>query len=111
VTFTPDGDSSTTQTVSASYTGSYLTGLSQSGGSAGTKTVSYSVNASTGNLSSVIQADGTQVSFGYDSPHDLTSVENGAGKTTTLAYNSAHQVTSVTQPTTGSRTRCPRCRT
>jgi RHS repeat-associated protein len=57
------------------------------------------VNASTGNLSSVTQADGTQVSFGYDSSHDLTSVANGAGNTTTLAYNSSHQLTTVTPPT------------
>src|SRR5450755_2876267 len=85
-----------TQTVTAAYTGSFLSSLTQTAG--------YSVKASTGNLSSVSQPDGTLVSFGYDSAHDLTSVGNGAGNTTTLAYNSARQVTSVTQPTTGSGT-------
>jgi YD repeat-containing protein len=104
IAYKPAGDSSAVETVTASYTGSYLTGLSQSGGSLGTRTITYTVNASTGNLTSVKQADGTTVSFGYDSSHDLTSIENGASLTTTVGYNSAHQVTSVTQPTTGTST-------
>jgi YD repeat-containing protein len=104
VTFTPRGASSPTRTVTASYAGSYLTGFTQSGGSAGTKSVSYAVNSSTGDLTSLTQADGTKISFGYDSSHDLTSVSNGDSVATTLVYNSAHQVTSVTQATTGSTT-------
>jgi RHS repeat-associated protein len=104
ITYTPRGASSATRTVTASYTGSYLTGLSQSGGSLGTRTITYTVNASTGNLTSVKQADGTTVSFGYDSSHDLTSIENGADLTTQIGYNSSHQVTSVTQQTTGTAT-------
>lgn len=99
ITYTPHGASSATRTVTASYTGSYLTGLSESGGSAGTKNITYNVNASTGNLTSLTQADGSQIQFGYDSSHDLTSIENYAGNTTSLQYNSAHQVTSVTQQT------------
>jgi RHS repeat-associated protein len=104
ITYKPAGDSTAVATVTASYTGSYLTGLSQSGGLLGTRTITYTVNASTGNLTSVKQADGTLIQFGYDSSHDLTSVENGASLTTTVGYNSAHQVTSVTQPTTGTST-------
>src|SRR5579875_2769313 len=104
ITYTPAGASTARTTVTASYTGSYLTGLSQSGGSLGTRTISYTVNASTGNLTSVTQADGTTIDFGYDSSHDLTTIENGDLLTTTLAYNSSHQVTSVTQQTTGTST-------
>ena len=104
VTYTPKGAPAATRTVTASYTGTFLTGLSQSGGTAGTRTVAYTVNASTGNLSSVKQADGTLISFGYDSSHDLTSIQNGAANITTLGYNSAHQVTSVIQPATGTAT-------
>jgi RHS repeat-associated protein len=97
VTYTPDGNSSPLYTVGASYTGNYLTGLSESGGSTGTKNITYNVDSS-GDLTSIAQADGTTITLGYDSSHDLTSVENGAGVTTTLGYNSSHQVTSVTQP-------------
>lgn len=104
VTYTPHGASSPTRTVSVSYTGSYLTGLSESGGSAGTRTVSYAVNSSTGNLSTLTQPDNTQITFGYDSSHDLTSITNGDNAQTTLAYNSSHQVTSATQATTGTTT-------
>jgi RHS repeat-associated protein len=104
ITFTPHGASSPTRTVSVSYTGAYLTGFTQSGGSAGTRTISYAVNSSTGNLTSLTQADGTKISFGYDSSHDLTSIINGNSVPTTLAYNASHQVTSVTQATTGSTT-------
>jgi RHS repeat-associated protein len=104
ITYTPKGASSPTRTVSASYTGSYLTGLSESGGSAGTKNITYNVNSSTGDLSSLTQADGSLISFGYDSSHDLTSIKDYANNTTTLGYNSAHQVTSVIQTTTGSTT-------
>jgi YD repeat-containing protein len=104
ITFTPHGESSPVRTVTVSYTGSSLTGFSQSGGSAGTRSVAYNVNSATGNLDALTQADGTKLTFGYDSSHNLTSVTNGAGAATTLGYNSAHQVTSVTQPTTGSST-------
>jgi YD repeat-containing protein len=97
VTYTPEGLSSPTETVAASYTGSYLTGLSQSGGSAGTKTITYSTN-SDGDLTLVKQADGITITMGYDGSEDPTSIENGTGATTQIAYNSAHQVTSVTQP-------------
>lgn len=99
VTYTPKGASSPAETVTASYTsdGLYLTSLSESGGSLGTRTVTYGGN-SQGELTSVQQADGTTIRFGYDSAGDLTSIENGAGATTTLCYNSSHQVTSVSQP-------------
>ena len=40
ITYTPKGASSPNATVTATYTGSYLTGLSESGGATGTKTVS-----------------------------------------------------------------------
>jgi RHS repeat-associated protein len=96
ITYTPAGLSSPTETVTATWTGSYLTGLSQSGGSAGTKTITYGVNAS-GDLTSVKQADNTVITLGYDGSHDLTSIENGAGATTILGYNSTGQVTSVAQ--------------
>jgi RHS repeat-associated protein len=96
IAYTPKGASSPTETVTATYTGSYLTGLSESGGSAGTKTVTYVVDPS-GDLTSVKQADGAAITLGYDGSHDLTSVENGAGAITYLNYNSAHQVTSVIQ--------------
>jgi YD repeat-containing protein len=98
VAFTPHGASAPTRTVSVSYTGSFLTGLSQSGGGL-TRNVSYRVN-SAGDLNSLTQADGTQILFGYDSSHNLTSVTNGDSAQTTLTYNSSHQVLSVTQPTT-----------
>ena len=105
ITYTPKGASSPTRTVTASYTGSYLSGLSESGGATGTKNITYTVNSSTGNLTSMKQADGLTISFGYDSSHNLTSVQNYAGNSTSLQYNSAHQVTSVTQQTaTGSAT-------
>ena len=105
ITYTPKGASSPTKTVTASYTGSYLSGLSESGGATGTKNVGYTVNSSTGNLTSMTQADGSVIQFGYDSSHNLTSVQNYAGNTTSLQYNSAHQVTSVTQQTpTGNAT-------
>ena len=104
VTYTPKGASSPTRTVNATYTNSYLTGLSQSGGAAGTKNVTYNVNSTTGNLTSLTQADGMVVQFGYDSSHDLTSIQNYAGNTTTLTYNSAHQVTSVSQSAGSGRT-------
>jgi len=97
ITYTPEGASSPTETVTASYTGQDLTGLSESGGSTGTKTVSYGINGS-GDLTSVQQPDGTTITLGYDGSHDLTSIENGAGATTQLTYNSARQVTSVSQP-------------
>lgn len=97
VSYMPKGDSSPVETVTASYTGVYLTGLSQSGGSAGTRNIAYDVNSS-GDLTSVTQADNTTITLGYDSSHDLTSIENGDQKTTTLTYNSSHQVTSVSQP-------------
>ncbi len=80
VTYTPHGASSPTRTVTASYTGSYLSGLSQSGGGLN-RSVSYSVNAS-GDLSSVTQADNTKIQFGYDSSHDLTSIINGDNEQT-----------------------------
>jgi RHS repeat-associated protein len=96
ITYTPAGVGSPTETVAASYTGSYLTGLSQSGGAAGTKTVSYGVNGN-GDLTSVKQADGTTITLGYDGSHDLTSIKNGAGASTILGYNSNGQVTSVAQ--------------
>ena len=97
ITYTPEGLTSPTETVTVSYTGSYLTGLSESGGSAGTKTVTYTINSS-GDLTSVRQPDGTTITLGYDGSHDLTSIENGARATTQLTYNSADQVTSVSQP-------------
>lgn len=97
ITYTPEGLTSPTETVTATYTGSYLTGLSESGGSAGTKTITYTVDSS-GDLTSVQQADGTTIKLGYDGSHDLTSIENGAGNTTALDYNSSGQVTSVSQP-------------
>jgi RHS repeat-associated protein len=96
VTYTPKGVSSPTETVTATYTGQDLTGLSESGGSTGTKTVTYGINAN-GDLTSVQQPDGTTITLGYDGSHDLTSIENGAGATTTLTYNSADQVTAVGQ--------------
>ena len=102
VTFTPHGASAPTRTVTANYTGSYLTGLSQSAGGL-SRGVSYSVNSS-GDLASLTQADGTQITFGYDSSHDLTSVTNGDSAQTTLTYDSSHRVLSVTQPTTGTAT-------
>lgn len=105
ITYTPQGASSPTRTVTASYTGSYLSGLSEPGGATGTKNITYTVNSSTGNLTSMTQADGSVIQFGYDSSHDLTSVQDYTGNTTTRQYNSAHQVTSVTQQTaTGSAT-------
>jgi RHS repeat-associated protein len=97
VAYTPKGAASPTETVTATWTGSYLTGLSQAGGTTGTKTVTYAINGS-GDLTSVQQPDGTTLTLGYDSSHDLTSIQNGAGATTTLTYNTARQVTSVTQP-------------
>jgi RHS repeat-associated protein len=97
ITYTPDGLTSPTETVTATYTGGDLTGLSESGGSTGTKTVTYGINAN-GDLTSVQQPDGTTITLGYDGSHDLTSIENGAGATTQLAYNSSEQVTSVSQP-------------
>jgi RHS repeat-associated protein len=105
ITYTPNGLSSPTETVTVTYSGCgcTLTGLTESGGSAATKTVTYTWNSS-GNISSVQQPDGTTISFGYDGSHDLTSIKNGAGNTTQLNYNASHQVTSVTQPTTGSNT-------
>jgi RHS repeat-associated protein len=100
IAFTPNGATAPTETVNAvrSSSGADLTGYTESGGSAGTKTVTYNLDSSTGNLSSIVQPDNTTVSFGYDSSHDLTSITNGANVTTTLIYNSAHQVTSVSQP-------------
>jgi RHS repeat-associated protein len=97
VAYTPEGESSPVETVAVSYTGSYLTGLSESGGSTGTKTVSYGISSS-GDLTSVQQPGGTTITLGYDGSHDLTSIENGNGTTTQLTYNSADQVTSVSQP-------------
>lgn len=102
VAFTPHGASAPTRTVAVSYSGSFLTGLSQSGGGL-TRGVAYTVN-SAGDLSSLSQADGARIAFGYDASHNLTSVTNGDGAQTTLTYNSAHQVLSVTQPTTGTVT-------
>ena len=99
VAYTPHGASAATRTVTVSYTGSYLTGLSQSGGGL-SRSVSYSVNAS-GDLGSLTQADSTKITFGYDSSHNLTSVTNGANAQTTLTYDSSHRVLSVAQPTTG----------
>jgi RHS repeat-associated protein len=96
VTYTPKGASSPNETVTATYTGSDLTGLSESGGSAGTKTVTYGINGN-GDLTSVQQPDGTTITLGYDGSHDLTSIKNGAGATTTLIYNSSRQVTAVAQ--------------
>lgn len=104
VTYTPHGASSPTRTVTAASNGYWLQGLAQSGGTAGTKTVTYTLNQSAGDLASVKQADGTLIQFGYDGSHNLTSVQNGAQNTTRLTYNSAHQVTSVTQQTTGTGT-------
>lgn len=97
ITYTPKGASSPAETVMASYDGTGgLTSLSQSGGSLGTRTVTYTYSA--GQLASVQQADGTLVQFGYDSSGDLTSIENGDNVATTLTYNSSGQVTSVSQP-------------
>jgi RHS repeat-associated protein len=93
----PAGELTTpAEAVTVSYTGSHLTLLSQSGGSAGTRSVAYGINAS-GDLTSVRQADGTTLTLGYDGSHDLTSITNGAGAVTALAYNASRQVTSVTQ--------------
>jgi RHS repeat-associated protein len=105
ITYTPNGLSSPTETVTVTYSGCgcTLTTLSESGGSAGTKTVTYTWNPS-GNISSIQQPDGTTINFGYDGSHDLTSITNGASNETQLNYNSAHQVTSVTQPTTSGNT-------
>ena len=105
ITYTPAGLSSPTETVNVTYSGCgcSLTSLSESGGSAGTKTVTYTWNSS-GNISSVQQPDGTTINFGYDGSHDLTSITNGDNNTTKLNYNSSHQVTSVSQPTTGGNT-------
>jgi RHS repeat-associated protein len=96
ITYSPKGASSPSATVAATYTGTYLTGLSESGGSTGTKTVAYGINSG-GDLTSVEQPDGTTITLGYDGSHDLTSIKNGAGATTTLVYNSSRQVTSVAQ--------------
>jgi RHS repeat-associated protein len=106
VTYTPHGAAAPTQTVTVTNTecGCYLTGLTETGGTAGTKTVSYTLDNTSGNISSMTQPDGTTISFGYDAFHDLTSITNGDNIATTLTYNSAHQVTSVTQPTTGTST-------
>jgi RHS repeat-associated protein len=93
----PSGETTPNETINVSYTGNYLTGLTESGGSAGTKTVTYGINSS-GDVTSVKQADGTTITLGYDGSHDLTSIKNGAGATTKLTYNSARQVTSVAQP-------------
>jgi RHS repeat-associated protein len=97
VSYTPAGASSPTETVTASSSYPDLDGLSESGGASGTKNVTYNINGNYQVLS-VQQADGTTVSFGYDSNGNLNSVTNGAGAVTTLVYNSARQVTSVTQP-------------
>jgi YD repeat-containing protein len=80
VAFTPHGAPAATRTVTATYTGSYLTGLSQSGGGL-SRSVSYSVNTS-GDLGSLTQADNTKITFGYDSSHNLTSVTSGASAQT-----------------------------
>jgi YD repeat-containing protein len=95
VAYTPKGAAGPTETVTVTWTGAYLTGLSESGGTAGTKTVTYGINGS-GDLTSVQQADGTTLTLGYDGSHHLTSIQNGAGATTSLVYDSSGQVTSVT---------------
>jgi RHS repeat-associated protein len=99
ITYTPKGASSPTQTVNTTLSscGCYLTGLTENGGSAGTKTVTYSLNSGTGNLSSITQADNTTLTLGYDGANNLTSIKNGAGVTTQLNYDSSHRVTSVSQ--------------
>ncbi len=98
VTYTPRGASSPTETVTgADVDYPFTLQLSQSGGAAGTKNVYYNVNQSTGDLSSVQQADGTTLTFGYDGNDNLNSIKNGAGVTTTLVYDSSHRVTSVSQ--------------
>ena len=97
VTYTPKGASSPSETVTAGSPNGYLGSLSQSGGSLGTRTVTYTENGN-GDLSSVQQADGTTLNpFGYDSNDNLNSIKNGAGVTTTLVYDSSHRVTSVSQ--------------
>jgi YD repeat-containing protein len=96
ITYTPKGASSPNETVTATYSGSYLNTLSESGGSLGTRTVTYTVNGN-GDLQKVQQADGTLLQFGYDSSHNLTSIENGASITTHLYYDASHRVTSVGQ--------------
>jgi YD repeat-containing protein len=62
VAYTPEGLSSPTETVTTSYTSGYLTGLSEFGGSTGTKTVSYTINSS-GDLTSVQQPDDTTITL------------------------------------------------
>jgi RHS repeat-associated protein len=97
ISYTPLDAPGAAETVTASSSGSTLLGLSENGGSAGTKNVTYTIS-SQGNLTSVQQPCGVTVYFGYDGSHNLTSVENGDGATTRLTYNSAHQVTAVSQP-------------
>jgi RHS repeat-associated protein len=98
IAYTPKGASSPAETVTAAYVdGWYLSSLSQTGGSLGTRTATYTLN-SNGDLTSVKQADGALIQFGYDSYDDLTSIDNGAGVTTKLTYNSSRQVTAVSQP-------------
>ncbi len=96
VTYTPKGASSPSETVTAGSPNGYLGTLSQSGGSLGTRTVTYTENAN-GDLASVQQADGTLIQFGYDSSDDVTSIKNGANVTTQIGYDSSHRVTSVSQ--------------
>ena len=98
VTYTPKGASTPSQTVTgADVAYPYTLQLSQSGGATGTKNVYYNVNETTGDLSSIQQADSTTLTFGYDSSDNLNSIENGASVTTTLVYDSSHRVTSVSQ--------------
>ena len=98
VTYTPKGASSPSETVTgADVDYPWTLQLTQSGGAAGTKTVSYNVNEDTGDLSSIQQADSTTLTFGYDGSDNLNSIKNGAGVTTTLVYDSSHRVTSVSQ--------------
>ncbi|HEY0936045.1 MAG TPA: hypothetical protein VGD91_20180, partial [Trebonia sp.] len=97
VAYTPAGATAATQTVTTAGSWPTLTGLSESGGATGTKTVTYGISPQ-GDLTSLQQADGTAFTLGYDTSHNLTSVKNGAGATTQLTYDSSHRVTSVIQP-------------
>lgn len=85
----------TGRTISFTWSGGYLASATYSG-SGGTATVTYTVNATTGRLTSVA-AGGRTVSYTYVSSRDpIATATDGRGNTTTFAFNESNMLTSLT---------------
>ena len=79
--------------ITAGYTGSLLTSLTQSSGQS--LTIAY--NAS-GLIQTITDPAGGRTTFTYDANADLTSVTDYNGQVTSYSYNTAHALTSITNP-------------